>query len=83
MSAQAMALFVEHICQFLILALDCRKYCHIFRELMELYLSTGGNIPGLVYVAVIVFTAFFDALFYMICWYLDMEKADIILLRFS
>ena len=42
------------------------------------FCSTGGNIPGLVYVAVIVFTAFFDALSYMIRWYLDMEKADII-----
>ena len=26
-----MALSVEHICQSLILALDCRKHCHIFR----------------------------------------------------
>ena len=42
------------------------------------FCSTGGNISGLVYVAVIVFTAFFDALSYMIRWYLDMEKADII-----
>lgn len=47
--------------------------------MMDFYIySTGGNIPGLVYVAVIVFTAFFDALSYMIRWYLDMEKADII-----
>lgn len=42
------------------------------------FYSTGGNIPGLVYVAVIVFTAFFDALSYMIRWYFDMEKAGII-----
>ena len=42
------------------------------------FYSTGGNISGLVYVAVIVFTAFFDALSYMISWYLDMERADII-----
>lgn len=40
--------------------------------------STGGNLPGLGYVAVILFTAFFDALSYMIRWYLDMEKADMI-----
>ena len=46
---------------------------------LSLYIETGGgNIPELVYVAVIVFTAFFDALSYMIRWYLDMEKADII-----
>lgn len=30
------------------------------------------------HVEVIVFTAFFDALSYMIRWYLDMERADII-----
>ena len=40
--------------------------------------STGGNLPGLGYVAVILFTAFFDALSYMTRWYLDMEKADMI-----
>lgn len=45
---------------------------------LAVFYSTGGNIPGLVYVAVIVFTAFFDVLSDMIRWYLDMEKADII-----
>ena len=52
---------------------DSLYYNHIFKSYIK-----GENISGLVYVAVIVFTAFFDALSYMIRWYLDMEKADII-----
>lgn len=37
---------------------------------------TGSEVPTFGYIAIIIFTAFYDVLSYMIQWYMDMEEAD-------